>query len=179
MIKKMWIVFSSLLPYIKYKIIYGNKVKMDFINSIRGKFQIELSKNSEICIGNHLMADGPIYFKCTDKAKIDIGSKCYFNHNCSITSAQSIKIGNDCMFANNLVIIDHNHKIKENTISNELISESICIGNNVWVGANVTILKGVHIGDGAIIAAGAVVTHDVEKKEIVAGVPAKYIRKYF
>ena len=39
------------------------------------------------------------------------------------------------------------------------------------------ILKGVTIGDGSVIAAGAVVTKDVAPNTIVAGVPAKEIRK--
>lgn len=55
----------------------------------------------------------------------------------------------------------------------------ISIGNDVWVGANVTILSGVTIGDGAILAANATVTKDVAPYEIVAGNPARSIRKRF
>ena len=51
------------------------------------------------------------------------------------------------------------------------------IGNDVWIGQNVTIMPGVHIGDGSIVAAGAVVTRDVEKNTMVAGVPARCIKK--
>ena len=47
----------------------------------------------------------------------------------------------------------------------------------MWLGANVTVLPGVTIGEGSIIAAGAVVTKDVPANMIVAGVPAKVIRK--
>ena len=53
------------------------------------------------------------------------------------------------------------------------------IGNDVWIGQNVTILPGVHIGDGAIIGACAVVASDVAPYTIVAGNPAKLIRKRF
>ena len=53
------------------------------------------------------------------------------------------------------------------------------IGNDVWIGQNVTILPGVHIGDGAIIGANSVVASDVEPYTIVAGNPAKLIRKRF
>lgn len=53
------------------------------------------------------------------------------------------------------------------------------IGNDVWIGQNATILPGVHIGDGAIIGLGSIVGHDVEPYTIVAGNPAKVIRKRF
>lgn len=55
----------------------------------------------------------------------------------------------------------------------------IIIGNDVWIGANAIIMDGVKIGDGAIIAAAAVVTKDVQPFSIVAGVPAREIRKRF
>ena len=53
------------------------------------------------------------------------------------------------------------------------------IGNDVWIGQNATIMPGVHIGDGAIIGANATVASDVEPYSIVAGNPARLIRKRF
>jgi acetyltransferase-like isoleucine patch superfamily enzyme len=51
------------------------------------------------------------------------------------------------------------------------------IGRDVWIGANAVVLGGVTIGDGAVVAAGAVVTKDVEAGAIVAGNPARLLRK--
>ena len=53
------------------------------------------------------------------------------------------------------------------------------IGNDVWVGANAMIMSGVSIQDGAIIAAGAIVTKNVSPYTIVAGNPAKTVKKRF
>ncbi|RHO71200.1 MULTISPECIES: CatB-related O-acetyltransferase [unclassified Alistipes] len=54
------------------------------------------------------------------------------------------------------------------------------IGHDVWIGANAIILPGVsRIGNGAVIGAGSVVTKDVGPYEIVAGNPARTIRKRF
>lgn len=53
------------------------------------------------------------------------------------------------------------------------------IGNDVWIGQNVTILPGVCIGDGVIIGANSVVGSNIEPYTIVAGNPAKQIRKRF
>lgn len=53
------------------------------------------------------------------------------------------------------------------------------VGNDVWIGQNSTILPGVHIGDGAIIGLNSVVTRDMPPYTIVAGNPAKAVRKRF
>ena len=53
------------------------------------------------------------------------------------------------------------------------------IGNDVWIGQNAVILPGVHIGDGAIIGTNSVVGSDVEPYTIVAGNPARILRKRF
>ena len=53
------------------------------------------------------------------------------------------------------------------------------IDNDVWIGQNATILPGVHIGDGAIVGANSVVGSDVAPYTIVAGNPAKPLRKRF
>ncbi|MGE5363085.1 MAG: 2,3,4,5-tetrahydropyridine-2,6-dicarboxylate N-acetyltransferase [Bacteroidota bacterium] len=53
----------------------------------------------------------------------------------------------------------------------------VTIGNNVLMGANSVVLEGVRIGDGAVIAAGAVVVSDVEADSVMAGAPARLIKK--
>ena len=53
------------------------------------------------------------------------------------------------------------------------------IGNDVWIGSEATIMPGVNIGNGAVVGANAIVTKDVAPYSIVAGNPAKLIRKRF
>lgn len=53
------------------------------------------------------------------------------------------------------------------------------IGNDVWLGHGAMVMSGVSIGDGAIVGAGAVVARDVPPYAIVAGNPAKVVRKRF
>ena len=53
------------------------------------------------------------------------------------------------------------------------------VGNDVWIGQNAVILPGVQIGDGAIIGANCVVGGDVDPYTIVAGNPARVLRKRF
>lgn len=175
--KKVIIGCKSVFTYMKYKILYGSRIQMAKINSLKGRIEIDLFSDAKCRIGNFLMTAGPFYIKCTDKAEITIGDNCFYNHNCSLTAAENIVIGNQCMFANNFVVVDHDHDRKDGKILKELVSAPVKIGNNVWCGANVTVLKGVTIGDGAVIAAGSVVNRDVAAYSVVAGVPARKISK--
>ncbi len=55
----------------------------------------------------------------------------------------------------------------------------VVIGNDVWIGQGAMILSGIRIGDGACVGARSVVSRDVEPYAIVAGNPARMIRKRF
>lgn len=110
-----------------------------------------------------------------------------------------LKIGRFCSFAKDVtVILGGEHRADWITmypfsgkIFNSIWQEAkdvkghprskgdIIIGNDVWVGYGATILSGVTIGDGAVIGARALITKDVEPYSIVAGNPAKFIRKRF
>jgi tetrahydrodipicolinate N-acetyltransferase len=56
-------------------------------------------------------------------------------------------------------------------------AQPVTVGDDVMIGANAVILEGVRVGRGAVVAAGAVVTTDVEEDTVVAGVPARVIKK--
>lgn len=92
-----------------------------------------------------------------------------------------ISIGRNCLISQNVSIIAANHETKADTpIIMQPWSEKnnfVEIGNDVWLGCGVVVLPGVKIGNGAIVAAGAVVTADVQDFDIVAGVPAKFVKK--
>lgn len=176
-IKKIHLLIKSLLYYAVLKIKFGKDIKIKPINAIRGKLEIQLQKNSKLKMGVFLMTTGPCYIKIIENAKCSIGDKVFMNHNCSITCANEITIGDNCNLANNIVIVDHDHNIGDTGVVAGLNSKPIHIGNNVWIGANVTILKGVTIGDGVIVAAGAVVRQDIPNCEIWGGVPARKICK--
>lgn len=55
----------------------------------------------------------------------------------------------------------------------------VTVGHDVWIGHGVTVTAGVTVGTGAVVGAGAVVTKDVAPYTIVAGVPARPIRRRF
>lgn len=69
-----------------------------------------------------------------------------------------------------LISVNHHHR-------KELELKPVLIKKNAWIGAKATILPGVTVGENAVVAAGAVVTKDVPANTVVAGMPAKVIKK--
>ena len=145
---------------IKWKHQVCKRISIGKSPTFEGKMKIMVDSSSNIVIGNRLHIRGPFYLKALLGGKIEIGDECFFNHNCSITCMDKVKIGSYCKFGNNLVIVDHDHNFKHQT-NEEYVSDSIQIGNNVWIGANVTILKGISIGDNCVIAAGSIVRKSI------------------
>jgi acetyltransferase-like isoleucine patch superfamily enzyme len=91
-----------------------------------------------------------------------------------------VEIGESTLVSMHCTILSSNHTIPAmGALIRDVLDELLPtkIGRDVWIGANAVILGGVTIGDGAVVAAGAVVTKDVEAGAIVAGVPARLVRK--
>lgn len=89
-------------------------------------------------------------------------------------SAGGITIGDGTMIAANVQLISNNHDLYERQI---ITCKPIIIGKNVWIGAGATVLPGITIGDNAVIGAASVVTKDVPADCIVAGNPARFIKR--
>lgn len=176
-VKKAALFMKTLCLFCKFKILYGKRMDIRLVNSVRGKLKIDLSEKSRCTIGDFFMCTGPAYLKCTGESRLYIGKRLFMNHNCSITCTEQIEIGDDCNIANNVVIVDHDHIMTPEGVLGTTVSSPIKIGNKVWIGANAVILKGITIGDGAVIAAGAVVNKDIPSHEVWGEVPAKFIRK--
>lgn len=138
---------------------------------------MQLKRSSSLKIGSFLMTTGPIYIKGTENSEITIGNHCFFNHNVSLTCDKKIEIGDECNIANNVVIVDHDHKMKKSGIDGSLNSEPVKIGNKVWLGANTIITKGVTIGDGSVVAAGGVAVSNIPPHFLYGGLPAKKIKE--
>ena len=116
----------------------------------------------------------PFYTDCGKN--IHFGNNVFVNSGCRFQDQGGIYIGDNALIGHNAVLATLNHNPDPAKRGN-LIPSPIRIGKNVWLGANVTVLPGVTVGDGAIVAAGAVVTKDVPENAVVAGVPAKVLRR--
>jgi len=96
----------------------------------------------------------------------EIGSRTMIDMNAVIGSRAVI--GRDCHVSAGVVIAG---------VLEPPSKKSVVIKDHVLIGANAVVLEGVTVGKGSVVAAGAVVLKDVPPGLIVAGIPAKVIRK--
>lgn len=107
---------------------------------------------------------------------VTIGRGCFIQQCCTFFGRGCITIGNDVFIGPKVNLITINHDFDPDNRS-ATYGRPIVIEDKVWIGINATILPGVRIGYGAIVGAGSVVTKDVPPLTIVAGNPARIIKK--
>ena len=154
------------------KLILGDGcvIKSSFLSNLVGLYSrtiiVTRSPGAEIRIGNHVGISGA-----------------------TIYAREGIEIGDNTAIGGNVKILDNDfHPIEaEERIrllndprggdSDLIPSRPIHIGKNCFIGCNAIILKGTILGDGCVVGAGAVVAGEFEAGSVIAGNPAKVIRK--
>jgi len=122
----------------------------------------------------HVM--GGTYF--SRPANLKVGERCLINRGCYLDLHALITLGDDVVVGHGTAVITSRHRLgPEERRAGSVEGVPVTIGSGAWVGANVTILPGVTVGRGAVVAAGAVVIRDVPANSLVAGVPARVVRK--
>jgi acetyltransferase-like isoleucine patch superfamily enzyme len=141
----------------------------------RNPWDIEIADGVALDEGVIMLSTGPR----ADVPRIRIGSGTYCNRYVFLDASLEIVIGENCMIGPFCYVTDHDHGFAAGQLVGEqdLLSAPVRIGSDVWIGAGATVLKGVVLGDGAVIGAGSVVTRDVEPGQIVAGTPARALRR--
>jgi acetyltransferase-like isoleucine patch superfamily enzyme len=141
----------------------------------------------ELIIGNNVLIDGKCSFsfaaRFSDQPTLIIGDNTGIGHACSFTIGKKIAIGRHCRIAGQVRIFDSpGHpadpiaRMAGFPAANDEV-RPIVIEDNVWIGERAIIMPGVTIGQGSIVASGAVVMMDVPPNTMVAGNPARLLRK--
>ncbi|MCR4588346.1 MAG: sugar O-acetyltransferase [Lachnospiraceae bacterium] len=113
----------------------------------------------------------------TDFGKnITFGKHVFINSCCHFQDQGGIEIGDGSLIGHNVVLATINHDLRP-AYQRKNHYKPVKIGKNVWIGSNSTVLPGITIGDWAVVGAGSVVTKDVGPYTIVAGNPARVIRR--
>ncbi|GBC02596.1 hypothetical protein RclHR1_00470026 [Rhizophagus clarus] len=159
------------------------EILFKFNNSKPGRFNSEEFRERDNMIrqlfgsvGEILYVEPP--FRCDYGYNIHVGEKFYSNYNCTILDCNKVTIGDRVMFGPNVSLFTATHPTQpEVRAEGPQSAFPIKIGNDVWIGGGAIICPGITIGDGVTVGAGSVVTKDVPPYVIVAGSPAKIIKR--
>jgi len=121
------------------------------------------------------------FFELGPQGEVRIGDYCTLV-SVIISSNRPVVIGSYAFLAHEVVIADHFAAIPWRDSTDpvgaaEWAEPSVVLGDDVWIGARATLLTGARIGSGAIVGAGAVVDFEVPPGAVVAGNPARIVRR--
>lgn len=158
--------------------VYPFIIKRGKGSIIRRNARLDLNAGNKLIIGDRTIIENHVILN-NGIGDIEIGN------NTMITSRGMI-LG-PALIGNNVVLgigsqvlgLTHNYEDLEIPIKYQGVTGTkVVIEDDVWIGGNCVIIQGVKIGKHSLVAAGSVVTKDVEPYTIVAGNPAKPIKKY-
>jgi acetyltransferase-like isoleucine patch superfamily enzyme len=122
--------------------------------------------------GENLVGSDPV---------ISIGARCTIGRGSALVGRCGIVIEDDVTTAPNVYITDHNHSYAEPEIpiARQWVSEAaVRIGAGSWLGTGVVVLPGTDIGRNVTVAAGSVVRGAIPDQCVIAGAPARVVRRY-
>jgi len=148
-------------------------------NSLRPSQKAERDALLDRIIGRH----GRVFqinqpFRCDYGTNISLGENFFANFNLTILDEAPVTIGDNVFIGPNVGIYTACHPLDAAERNRQIEwAEPVTIGNNVWIGGGVTIVPGVTIGDNTVIGAGAVVTKSFPGDSLIAGNPARVIKR--
>ncbi|MBC2708403.1 MAG: acyltransferase [ANME-2 cluster archaeon] len=131
-------------------------------------------------IGNNVYIGHNTILKGYYKNMMTIDNHTWIGQNCFIHSAGGITIGKGVGIGPMVKLLTSQHKgddIKIPVLYTELNLNEVVLEDGCDIGIGSIILPGVIVGEGSIVGAGSIVTKNVEPYSVVAGVPARFLKK--
>jgi acetyltransferase-like isoleucine patch superfamily enzyme len=107
--------------------------------------------------------------------RLHLGARSNIGWRCVLDARGGLTVGEDAVIASDSQLISGRHDFDDDEFP--AYFDPITVGDHAWLATRCLVIGGVTIGRGAVVAAGAVVTRDVEELTVVAGIPARPIRK--
>lgn len=151
------------------------------INGVAGFKTLKLGKNVNIGRNGRLLFVTE-YQGVRYEPGIVIGNNVSIENRFSCLSAAPIRIDDDCIIASDVLITSENHgtnpELSNSYADIPLTVGMVKIGKGCWIGEKVSIMPSVVLGDRCIVAANSVVTKSFPAGSMIAGIPARIIKKY-
>lgn len=117
-------------------------------------------------------------FYCDYGFNIEVGDNFYCNFGVCILDVCKVKIGDNCLIGPQVGIYAATHPLdRAERISGLEYGKPITIGDDCWIGGGAIINPGVTLGDNVVVGSGSVVVNSFPSNVVIAGNPAKIIRR--
>src|SRR6476619_3309286 len=143
------------------------------------RLEIQIGKRGRVRFGRFVWIGDGTKIRCHE-GEVIIGAKTVMGQECTISAYRHVRIGEECVIADRAMFIDFDHGIVEVERPIRLqgiYMRDVEVGSNVWIGYGACILRGVRVGDNSVIGTNAVVPKDVPANAVVAGSPARIVRR--
>jgi acetyltransferase-like isoleucine patch superfamily enzyme len=156
----------------------GRRMALDGMLFLGSGVKLQIGRSARVRFGRWVWIGHDTKIRCHE-GEVRIGDKTVLGQECTISAYQHVSIGEQCIIADRVMMIDFDHNVAEVERPIRLqgiYKRDVRVGNNVWIGYGAQILRGTTVGDNAIVGASAIVTRDVPANAVVAGSPARVIR---
>jgi acetyltransferase-like isoleucine patch superfamily enzyme len=178
MITPKYALLAARLVWRRFLTRTGYRLRLGGMAFIGRQVRIQIGRQARLELGPWVWIGRGTKIRCHEGV-VRIGAKTVMGEDCTISAYQHVSIGEQCIVADRVMLIDFDHNVAEveRPIRVQgIYKRDVRVGSNVWIGYGAQILRGVTVGDNAIIGASAVVSRDVPANAVVAGVPARVIR---
>ena len=156
----------------------GRRLKLDGIAFIGPGVRLQIGKKASVRLGRWSWIGRGTKIRCHEGV-VRIGAKTVMGEDCTISAYQHVSIGEQCILADRVMLIDFDHNVAEveRPIRVQgIYKRDVRVGHNCWIGYGACVLRGVTIGDNCVVGTTAVVTKNLPANAVAAGVPARIIR---
>ncbi|SNS11434.1 hypothetical protein SAMN04488503_2802 [Humidesulfovibrio mexicanus] len=147
--------------------------------TLGGTTYLRMRAGGRVRIGQRVSLGTEVWLVAANAALLELGDDVQVGSYCLLNGGHGLSIGADSWLAGFVYLNSSDHKIEPGRLIREqgYTGAAIAIGPDNWLGGHSFICKGVRTGRGVVVGAGAVVTKSFGDEAIVAGNPARLLRR--
>lgn len=153
---------------------FGARSRISLPAQLEGTDRIAIGSRVYLGPGCWLLAHRPA-------GQLEIGDGTSIAGYCVLSAAVSVRVGCNVLFARNVYVADHRHGFEQAYVPvlDQPLADlrAVTVEDGAWLGQNVVILPGVTVGRNAVVGANSLVRDDVPPRCVVAGAPARVVRR--